>query len=193
MNVCDDMTMRQVLRNYQVQVGQLESEKHDAVKRLKVQWNQLQTLWNELGAPREDSAETFDPRGEFSDIDETKLGPKTFHRYGEQIGHWTAERERRAKIADDLMRLISQLESQLGEGEVSITDLCSGQVEHTTCGRNRLQPAELSLDDRIEVTSEQGRRVSTPVPDEVVTLQQEALPEDVEQVDAVGGFGPYLV
>lgn len=115
-----DMTLKMMFRNYQVQLSKLQSEKDAVMKELKAEWSKLQTLWSELGTPRnpsEYSAEinAFDPNGEYSSIDESKLSPKTISRFRLQVQHWTAEKEQRARAISDLSQLIAQLEAQLGE------------------------------------------------------------------------------
>ena len=137
MDVFEDMSLKQMLRNYQVQEGKLVQEKKMVMRELKNEWNTLHALWSELGTPR-DPAEfdkeinVFDPNGEFEAVDETKLGCKTVQRYRLMVQHWQVERDKRMQTVGALTGLIGALEDQLGEPS-------SGGGSGAPCGFGRIR------------------------------------------------------
>lgn len=155
-----DMSLKQMLRNYQVQAGKLEREKGEVMRLLKGEWNTLQALWNELGTPRDPQEfgggeiNSFDPSGEFSCIDETKLGAKTLQRYRLLVQHWTAERDSRSRTVADVTQLIDQLEEQLGETSETRKTFPSSWAP---CGFERIRALQKHFEQLAAMRDERGK------------------------------------
>ncbi len=124
LSVFSEMPLKVMLRNYQVQLAKLQSEKDAVMKELTSEWSKLQSLWKDLGTPRNPQAfgseassgvNEFDAVGEFTTIDDTKLGPAVVRRFRMAVQHWAEERNARASAISDLTNMIVQLETQLGE------------------------------------------------------------------------------
>lgn len=121
-----DMSLKQMARMYQTQLGKLQQEKDSVMKEMTQEWTKLHSLWAELETPRnpmdlaEYSAELneFDPNREFASIDESRLGVSTVKRMKLQVQHWTVERDVRARTIAELSSLVGQLETQLGEEQI---------------------------------------------------------------------------
>jgi hypothetical protein len=143
-----------------VQLGKLQGEKDEVMKQLKGEWNKLQSLWNELGTPRNPQdystdINTFDPNGEFTSIDESKLGSNTVRRYRLQVQHWTAERDARARTVADISALIAQLETQLGEQMEIAT-----RNSWAPCGFERIQSLQQHFEMLSKTRDERQKQMS---------------------------------
>lgn len=120
LSVFSDMSLKLILRNYQVQLEKVQREKDLVMKELRAEWEKLQNLWDQLGSPynpEEYNAQLnrFDQEGDFDTIDENKLTAATLKRYHMVVAHWTKERNTRAATIAEFEQMIQQLETQLGE------------------------------------------------------------------------------